>query len=175
MAVLIFSPCEYWGVQLRHKIQNLTFDRASLLSLLFSPSHVFKRFVPLSSSSCTTFLIIFPTAIREYDAKLLLAYWLQRAPSPNPNFNISPSSELQFPAPRVAQILWDPESDAITPDSLLPSWVSTTKLVAKPDQLIKRRGKAGLLALNKDWQDAKRWILERAGKPQRVSLYITSS
>ncbi|KAG1733339.1 ATP citrate lyase [Suillus paluster] len=107
-------------------------------------------------------------AIREYDAKLLLAYWLQRAPSPNPNFAPSPSSTLQFPAPRVAQILWDPQSDSITPDTHLPSWVSTTKLVAKPDQLIKRRGKAGLLALNKDWQDAKKWIQDRAGKPQRV-------
>ncbi|OJA19918.1 hypothetical protein AZE42_03768 [Rhizopogon vesiculosus] len=107
-------------------------------------------------------------AIREYDAKLLLAYWLQRAPSPNPNFDISPSSTLQFPAPRVAQIQWEPTTDTITPDSLLPSWVSTTKLVAKPDQLIKRRGKAGLLALNKEWPDAKKWIAERAGKPQRV-------
>ncbi|KAG0696425.1 ATP citrate lyase [Suillus ampliporus] len=107
-------------------------------------------------------------AIREYDAKLLLAYWLQRAPSPNPNFTPSPASTLQFPAPRVAQILWDADSDSITPDTLLPSWVSTTKLVAKPDQLIKRRGKAGLLALNKDWQDAKKWIQDRAGKPQRV-------
>ncbi|KAG2125153.1 ATP citrate lyase [Suillus clintonianus] len=107
-------------------------------------------------------------AIREYDAKLLLAYWLQRAPAPNPNFTPSPSSTLKFPAPRVAQILWDPATDSITPDTLLPSWVSTTKLVAKPDQLIKRRGKAGLLALNKDWQDAKQWIQDRAGKPQRV-------
>ncbi|KAG2747530.1 ATP citrate lyase isoform 2 [Suillus brevipes Sb2] len=107
-------------------------------------------------------------AIREYDAKLLLAYWLQRAPAPNPNFAPSPSSALKFPAPRVAQILWDPATDSITPDTLLPSWVSTTKLVAKPDQLIKRRGKAGLLALNKDWQDAKKWIQDRAGKPQRV-------
>lgn len=113
-------------------------------------------------------------AIREYDAKLLLAYWLQRAPSPNPNFNISSSSALQFPAPRVAQIQWDPQTDAITPDSLLPSWVSTTKLVAKPDQLIKRRGKAGLLALNKDWPEAKKWIIERAGKPQKVSVYSIS-
>jgi ATP citrate (pro-S)-lyase len=111
-------------------------------------------------------------AIREYDAKLLLAYWLQRAPAPNPNFAPSPSSALKFPAPRVAQILWDPATDSITPDTLLPSWVSTTKLVAKPDQLIKRRGKAGLLALNKDWQDAKKWIQDRAGKPQRVSCYL---
>ncbi|KAG2143523.1 ATP citrate lyase [Suillus bovinus] len=107
-------------------------------------------------------------AIREYDAKLLLAYWLQRAPAPHPNFAPSSSSTLKFPPPRVAQILWDPSTDSITPDTLLPSWVSTTKLVAKPDQLIKRRGKAGLLALNKDWEDAKKWIQDRAGKPQRV-------
>ncbi|KAG1794474.1 hypothetical protein EV424DRAFT_681037 [Suillus variegatus] len=31
------------------------------------------------------------------------------------------------------------QTDSITPDTLLPSWVSTTKLVAKPDHLIKRR------------------------------------
>jgi ATP citrate (pro-S)-lyase len=110
-------------------------------------------------------------AIREYDAKLLLAYWLQRVPSPNPNFNIPPSSTLQFPAPRVAQVQWDSLTNLVTPDTLLPSWVSTTKLVAKPDQLIKRRGKAGLLALNKNWADAKNWILERAGKPQKVSIF----
>ncbi|KAG2120123.1 ATP citrate lyase [Suillus cothurnatus] len=85
-------------------------------------------------------------------SKASLAYWLQRAPAPNPNFAPSPSSTLKFPAPRVAQILWDPATDSITPDTLLPSWV----------------GKAGLLALNKDWQDAKKWIQDRAGKPQRV-------
>lgn len=44
------------------------------------------------------------------------------------------------------------------------------KLVAKPDQLIKRRGKAGLLALNKTWEEAKPWIAEKAGKPQKVCI-----
>ncbi|KAG1722459.1 ATP citrate-lyase [Suillus occidentalis] len=44
-------------------------------------------------------------AIREYDAKLLLAYWLQHAPAPNPKLAPSPSSAVKFPAPRVAQIL----------------------------------------------------------------------
>ncbi|KAF9220834.1 ATP-citrate synthase [Gyrodon lividus] len=107
-------------------------------------------------------------AIREYDAKLLLAYWLERAPPAHPNFAHPKDSPLSFPSPQVAQIQWDPQSGAITPDSLLPSWIQTTKLVAKPDQLIKRRGKAGLLALNKDWQDAKKWVLDRAGKPQKV-------
>lgn len=97
----------------------------------------------------------------------MLAYWLERAPPAHPNF-APQGSPLAFPSPKVAQILWDPETGAITPESQLLSWVHSTKLVAKPDQLIKRRGKAGLLALNKDWQDAKKWILERAGKPQKV-------
>lgn len=73
-----------------------------------------------------------------------------------------------YPAPKVAQISWDPETNSITPDTKLPGWVFNTKLVAKPDQLIKRRGKAGLLALNKTWEEAKPWIAERAGKPQKV-------
>lgn len=64
-----------------------------------------------------------------------------------------------LPAPlRLAQSRPDPvgpESGAITPDNHLPACVQMTKLIVKPDQLIKRRSKAGLLALNKDWQDAK--------------------
>lgn len=42
------------------------------------------------------------------------------------------------------------------------------KFVAKPDQLIKRRGKAGLLALNKTWAEARAWIEEKAGKEIQV-------
>jgi ATP citrate (pro-S)-lyase len=105
-------------------------------------------------------------AIREYDAKLLLAYWLERAPPVDNSASVA--TKLVYPSPKVAQVSWDPETNAITPDSKLPSWVFTTKLVAKPDQLIKRRGKAGLLALNKDWEEAKVWIADKAGKPQKV-------
>ena len=47
-------------------------------------------------------------------------------------------------------------------------WLLNTKLVAKPDQLIKRRGKSGLLAINKTWPEAKEWVRERAGKLQKV-------
>lgn len=43
-------------------------------------------------------------------------------------------------------------------------WLLTTKLVAKPDQLIKRRGKGNLLLLNADWETTKKWIIERRGK-----------
>jgi ATP citrate (pro-S)-lyase len=72
-----------------------------------------------------------------------------------------------YPTPKVAQVSWDPNTKSIT-DSQLPSWVATSKLVAKPDQLIKRRGKSGLLLLNKDWPEAKQWITERAGKQVKV-------
>ena len=47
------------------------------------------------------------------------------------------------------------------------AWLKTDKLVAKPDQLIKRRGKAGLLCLNANSDEAKNWILDRAGKNVR--------
>ena len=66
----------------------------------------------------------------------------------------------------------DSETKTLTPPirqgAGLPEWVFTSKLVGKPDQLIKRRGKAGLLCLNKDWQTTAQWIEERAGKPVTV-------
>ncbi len=40
-------------------------------------------------------------------------------------------------------------------------WVSSSRLVVKPDQLIKRRGKSGLLLLNATWEDAKAWVNAR--------------
>lgn len=98
---------------------------------------------------------------------MLLAYWLERAP--NVDSSAKPTTNFTFPSPKVAQVSWDPATNAITPDTQLPGWVFSTKLVAKPDQLIKRRGKAGLLALNKTWDEAKEWISERAGKPQKAS------
>ena len=111
-------------------------------------------------------------AIREYDAKLVLAYLLERAPAVDPSAKVV--TPFIFPSPKVAQISWDPATNAITPDTQLPGWVFSTKLVAKPDQLIKRRGKAGLLALNKSWDEAKEWIQQRAGKPQKVSIRFLS-
>lgn len=48
-------------------------------------------------------------------------------------------------------------------------WLASTPLVVKPDQLIKRRGKAGLLAVNKTWPEVQAWISERMGKSQEVS------
>lgn len=47
-------------------------------------------------------------------------------------------------------------------------WLATEKLVAKPDQLIKRRGKLGLITVNKDLEQVKQWISERMDKDQKV-------
>ncbi|GAA5888457.1 hypothetical protein JCM16303_002774 [Sporobolomyces ruberrimus] len=104
--------------------------------------------------------------IREYDAKLLLAYHLARAPTVGSK--VAARESFASPDTRVAQVSWDPETKQLTPDSALPSWVFTDKLVVKPDQLIKRRGKAGLLLLNKEWSEGKQWIADRAGKPVQV-------
>ncbi|GAA6034023.1 hypothetical protein NBRC10512_007568 [Rhodotorula toruloides] len=104
--------------------------------------------------------------IREYDAKLLLAYHLARAPTAGSK--AVARDGFQSPEVKVAQVSWDPETNQVTPDAALPHWVFTEKLVVKPDQLIKRRGKAGLLALNKTWAEGKQWIAERAGKQVQV-------
>lgn len=37
-------------------------------------------------------------------------------------------------------------------------WLVTSRLVVKPDQLIKRRGKAGLVGINLDWAEVQGWI-----------------
>ena len=47
-------------------------------------------------------------------------------------------------------------------------WLLTERLVAKPDQLIKRRGKLGLVLLNATWEAAKAWIQERLGQPMHA-------
>ena len=40
-------------------------------------------------------------------------------------------------------------------------WLGTARLVVKPDQLIKRRGKNNLLILDASWDEARQWIAER--------------
>ena len=42
------------------------------------------------------------------------------------------------------------------------------KLVVKPDQLIKRRGKLGLILVNSDLKGVKEWVSQRIGKDTQV-------
>lgn len=110
-------------------------------------------------------------SIYEADGKAILNYHLTRAPviKPSP----LPPSKTHNPAPRLA-VLEFPEDATVK--SVLDQaevtypWLLAdgAKFVAKPDQLIKRRGKSGLLALNKSWPEARAWVEARAGKRQQV-------
>lgn len=53
-----------------------------------------------------------------------------------------------------------PETDL---DSLTKEhpWLSSARVVVKPDQLIKRRGKNGFILLDAPWDEARRWISDR--------------
>lgn len=48
------------------------------------------------------------------------------------------------------------------------SWLTNTPLVVKPDQLIKRRGKLGLIKVKADLPTVKTWIDERINKDIQV-------
>lgn len=45
-------------------------------------------------------------------------------------------------------------------------------LVVKPDQLIKRRGKLGLIAVNKKFAEVKEWVNARMGKDQTIGSCV---
>jgi len=110
-------------------------------------------------------------SILEADGKAILNYHLTRAPviKPSPlkasGVHNPPSklASLYFPEDESVQTVLD-QAEATYPWLLTPG----SKFVAKPDQLIKRRGKSGLLALNKTWPEARAWIEARAGKEQKV-------
>lgn len=110
-------------------------------------------------------------SILEADGKAILNYHLTRAPviKPTP----LPATATHNAPSRLAS-LYFPEDQSI--EGILDQaeakypWLlqEGARFVAKPDQLIKRRGKSGLLALNKTWADARAWIAARAGKLQQV-------
>lgn len=110
-------------------------------------------------------------SIFEADGKAILNYHLTRAPviKPTP----LPASSTHNPPSKLASLHFAADADVrgvLDQAEVTYPWllVPGSKFVAKPDQLIKRRGKSGLLALNKTWAEAKEWIAERAGKPQQV-------
>ncbi|EMR62444.1 hypothetical protein MGN70_000345 [Eutypa lata] len=110
-------------------------------------------------------------SIFEADGKAILNYHLTRAPviKPTP----LPASTTHNPPPRLATLHFAEDADVqgvLNQAEVTYPWLLQTgaKFVAKPDQLIKRRGKSGLLALNKTWPEAKAWIAERAAKVQKV-------
>ncbi|KAI9834185.1 MAG: glutathione synthetase ATP-binding domain-like protein [Phylliscum demangeonii] len=110
-------------------------------------------------------------SILEADGKAILNYHLTRAPVIRPT--PLPPSATHNPPPKLAS-LYFPDDGAVSAvldqaESTYP-WLLApgAKFVAKPDQLIKRRGKSGLLALNKPWPEAREWIAQRARQPVQV-------
>jgi ATP citrate (pro-S)-lyase len=110
-------------------------------------------------------------SILEADGKAILNYHLTRAPviKPTP----LPASSTHNPPPKLASLYFAADADikgVLDQAEVTYPWLLApgAKFVAKPDQLIKRRGKSGLLALNKPWAEAREWIEARAGKTQKV-------
>lgn len=110
-------------------------------------------------------------SILEADGKAILNYHLTRAPviKPSP----LPPASTHNPPSKLASLYFPENADVAgvldQAETTYP-WLlaKDAKFVAKPDQLIKRRGKSGLLALNKTWSEARAWIQARAGKSQQV-------
>jgi len=88
-------------------------------------------------------------AVREYHGKLLLAKWVKEY-----------SNGAHVMDDRAALVTSETDYDTLLEEN---PWLndSSTKLVVKPDQLIKRRGKAGLVGLNLTFPEVKAWIGER--------------
>src|SRR5512137_1639481 len=90
-------------------------------------------------------------AIREADGKRMLARLLKHYS--NGKFNISD---------KVVTV--EPDTDMTKlPDQY--KWLTTEKLVVKPDQLIKRRGKNKLVLVAVNYDQAKDWIKEKIKVP----------
>jgi ATP citrate (pro-S)-lyase len=110
-------------------------------------------------------------SISEADGKAILNHHLTRAPviKPSP----LPASSTHNPPPKLASLYFPVDakpSTILEQAEITYPWLlaKDAKFVAKPDQLIKRRGKSGLLALNKTWAETRAWVEDRAGKPVKV-------
>jgi len=102
-------------------------------------------------------------AIREYDGKRLLSRNLVDHAASESDAALL---RLAFTGCPVLQVTGaNPDFAALAASA---PWVHTSKLVAKPDQLIKRRGKGGLLLLNADWEAASAWVAGKNGTDVEV-------
>lgn len=110
-------------------------------------------------------------SIHEADGKAILNYHLTRAPIIKPS-PLPPSATHNAP-PKLATLHFSEGADVngvLDQAEATYPWLLArdARFVAKPDQLIKRRGKSGLLALNKTWPEARAWVAERAAKEIQV-------
>ena len=130
-------------------------------------------------------------AIREHDGKLILSKYISSLNGGLPCARIEVQTKSQIeglpetiPATLQGSLNTKEEKNLSESDvkkqleilfartETLNPWILSCKLVVKPDQLIKRRGKGGLLQLNCNWDEARNWIQEKAGKEIEVSMIL---
>ncbi|KAJ3385980.1 citrate synthase [Entophlyctis sp. JEL0112] len=141
--------------QAAEALKKFNGNETRAVEALLGPEPAPPKYTPRTSSMSAK-------AIREYDGKLLLSHWLPKAGETAPTFLASG---------KVAHVAFSSEADVVTKLTALESshpWLLTERLVCKPDQLIKRRGKNGLLGINLQWPQVKAWIAERALKPIKI-------
>jgi len=100
-------------------------------------------------------------AVREHHGKNLLAQAVNRLLPEDEQFTHKSCSVCPEVLIRTSYKTW-----AMIEEE--NPWLLETKLVAKPDQLIKRRGKAGLVAVDLTFEEAKQWIKDRMYKEVEV-------
>jgi len=66
---------------------------------------------------------------------------------------------------RFASVTTETDWDKLAAEN---AWLNSEKLVVKPDQLIKRRGKLGLIKVNANFSEVKEWVIERMGREQQI-------
>uniref|UniRef100_A0A3B3HLM1 ATP-citrate synthase n=1 Tax=Oryzias latipes TaxID=8090 RepID=A0A3B3HLM1_ORYLA len=79
------------------------------------------------------------------------------------HINTSAAVQNRF---RYATVTAETDWDRLTQEH---QWLLTQRLVVKPDQLIKRRGKLGLVGINLDLQGVKDWVKSHLMKDTTVS------
>lgn len=67
---------------------------------------------------------------------------------------------------KYAQVTYDTDWDKLVQDH---PWLLTESLVVKPDQLIKRRGKLGLVGVNLNLDQVKSWLKPRLGHETTIA------
>ena len=88
--------------------------------------------------------------ILEYDGKHMFARWCKKN---------APTSF--FADDRLVRVDQKTNLEILAQDQ---SWLKENKLVAKVDQLVKRRGKLGLVKVNMDWNETSNWLANMIGR-----------
>jgi len=92
--------------------------------------------------------------IREYNAKNMLAKYWEEYVGAEPKLST-----------KVAQVAPDTDLGKLAKDH---PWLTKDKLVVKPDMLMGKRGKHGLILLDADWKGVQKWLGEKRGKEATV-------